>query len=222
MKILKALLALVNPRDCFRANNHKVWRPTTSIKMASNTSEPPNDAGAPDSSTQGEGPPTPWRSSRAKKLLFQQLCDGTTKHFSGPTAIWRSNPLYKRYEKANFCNNYRTLKKAVEQGQKGAEKSQQAYDHDLPIILQRRNEVFFWKGSDAQKQLREDVRNGFTDNKRPRQVFESNSLYCKQPGLPFRKFSTHLAHELRRREKQLQPAAFKHRMSFIKARIGDM
>jgi len=81
--------------------------------MTSNASTlPPSDAGSCDN------PPTPWRKSRAKKLLFEEICNGVTENFSGPSAIWRSNALYKRYKLTNFCNNYRTLKKAIETGRK--------------------------------------------------------------------------------------------------------
>ena len=161
-------------------------------------------------------PPTPWRRSRAKKILYNDIVTGMTNRYSGPTAVYFSRPIYQRYPKANFCRNYSALKTAIGNRFGSAAVAHAAVSHDMPII-QARRQGQLWRGSHAQLQLQRDVVQGRTEGKTPREVYYSRQLY-RQNGMSLATFTSHLAHEQNRNNQQLQAAAFEARMRFINDR----
>lgn len=167
-----------------------------------------------------DAPPSPWRNSKAKKLLHDDIVAGRTKNM-GPTAVFKSRPEFGRYKKENFMSNYYTLRKAVARRIMVASKGQQAFNRDAAVIANRRNEsgTFFYCGSDLQKQLRYDVESGLTRGKTPSQVRASQIVY-QNPGMPLQKFANHLAYERKRVERRSNQGDFRERMDFITARIN--
>ena len=121
-----------------------------------------------------DDPPSPWRQSRAKKALYHDMVTGVTARYSGPTQVFFSRLIYQRYNKENFCSNYRALKRATDQCVGAAAAARAALDHDLPILIARRQGQV-WRGSAAQIQLQRDVIAGRMDGKTPRQVFYANN-----------------------------------------------
>lgn len=177
------------------------------------------------SEQEGQDPPSPWRNSKAKQQLYDDILSGRTREAKSSTEVYYSRALYQRYDLKNFQTNYRNLKKMIESRRKVAETGRKAYDHDLPIILNRRAENpsgrFYYSGSDVQQQLREDVQRGETDDKTPLEVMAmpNREVYRQRDGLSTRKFADHLAYERRLHQQRLQDKEYSRRMRFINTRI---
>ena len=188
---------------------------------------PPNVAPAPpvdlgfSTDPPCDRPPTPWRSSRAKKVLFHDIVTRIADNCSGPMQIFCSRPIHQRCERTDFGTNCRNLKRSVACSVASAAATHAAVVHDLAILDARRDNRP-WRGSDAQIQLRQDVVSGRADGKTPRQVFCANDrAMCRQNGMTLSKFSSHLAHERNRNNRQLQARAFEARMRFINHRPDE-
>ena len=169
-------------------------------------------------------PPSPWRNSKAKKLLHADIVSGRTDKFKGPTGIWNSRPEYKLYDKKNFSSNYYSLRKTVISKVEGAKKGRDALARDTSLLAAHRRErgVFYYPGSAIQQQLRKDVQLGLTDGKTPAEVRASKAIY-RQPGGPdLEQFANHLSYERRRRERSTNTAEFQERMQFITAQINPI
>ena len=168
-----------------------------------------------------QDPPTPWRKSKAKKLLQDDILSRRVLQFRGPAAVYYSRPEFQRYKKDNFCNNCRSLKKKCEARLAAATVAQDAVAHDLPRLQINRNRknYFHYDGSDIQKQLRIDVQQGLTDGKRPLQVRKSRDVY-KQANLSPNRFANLLSFERRRHEKKKNQKEYRDRITFLTAAIN--
>lgn len=167
-------------------------------------------------------PPSPWKKSKAKKILYDDIMSGRTALLSGPTAVYHSRPEFERYKQTNFVQNYRTLRKAIQTRRVASNAGRQAFAHDYPIILERRNQSgqFFYNGSTLERQLRHDVQRGLTDGKKPTAVRNMRQVYQNQ-NVSHKQFVDFLWHERRRHQRNLQNSEYRERMRFINARIGD-
>lgn len=165
-------------------------------------------------------PPTPWRNSRAKKQLFVDFVKGRNKGKTS-TQVYNSRPIYQRYNLKNFQSNYGTMKKAVQNKMEAATSSRRAYNHDIPIIRQRREQQsrFYYPDSAVQEKLRSDVRENRIGNKTPKEVLASRPVYT-QLKLSLKQFANHIHYEKRLLERTLLMQAYKERMRFINAEIN--
>ena len=167
---------------------------------------------------QPEDPPTPWCKSRAKRQLEIDILSGVTKHMKSSTAVYKSRPtLYMKYKLANFQNNYRSLKKKIEQRQNAAARNRKAFDNDKPFLAQRRI-GFQYNGSLLQSCLRRDVQAGRTDGKTPSQVRALRLIY-QHKDVPLTKFKDHLSFERRVHQRNLSSDEYRLRMRFVNAQI---
>ena len=172
---------------------------------------------APAPAANQDPPPSPWRNSRAKTLLQQDILSGRAKTFKGPSALYQSRPEYKRYKKANFINNFYSLRKSLESMNTVAAAGLQAFRNDVGRLAQNRV-GFHFNGSALQRQLRRDVVEGLTANKTPSEVRESRALYKDAP-ITLQQFRNYLWQERRRVERRSQSAQFRERMQFITGQI---
>ena len=167
-------------------------------------------------------PPPPWRNSEAKKQLIADIISGETDKYSGPSAVYLSRPIYQLYIKQNFLSNYYSLRQKHATRKLVAAKARQATNHDTKLINAYRIKqgTFHYNGSDLQKQLRKDVREGLTNGKTPKQVRNSRPTVYNKPGqLTLQQFANHLWHERRRLDKNKQADNYHERMEFIPAKI---
>lgn len=167
----------------------------------------------------GGSPPSPWRKSRAKQILHDDIRSGHTKLFQGPTAIYKSRTIFQKYKKENFVSNYYTLRKALQNRADAAEAAVAAYTKDKPLLVAARDKKgFYYPNSALQKQLRLDVKNGLTDGRTPSDVRSTRHIY-RPKHIQLAQFSDFLSFERRRFKKMQQMEAFHDRMEFINTRI---
>ena len=165
-----------------------------------------------------DGPPSPWAKSRAKKMLHDDIVQKRLQNMK-PKQIWMSNALYKKYKLENFRTNYYSLREAIKTRVTLKAKAHDAFQHDEPIILQRRQQKFYYPGSAVEKQLRYDVQRGFTDGKSADQVKQSRQV-LRNSGLSVPEVSNFLAYERTRHHRKLHEEEYAERMRFINATVG--
>lgn len=214
-------LTMTNPRTVSRrtAANRAAAALVIAASVPTNVTVAPV-AVAPTTAAITQGPPpSPWRTSKAKKLLHDDIISGRTLNYSGPTAVYNSRREFQRYKKSNFTNNYYTLRKAIESRQKGAAAGRAALNHDIGHIVARRNRegYFHYNGSDVETQLRSDVQRGLTNGKKPAQVRNSRRLYQQ---LELSLFANHLSAERRRHQRRMNSDDYRERMRFVNATIA--
>ena len=56
---------------------------------------------------------TDWRTSEAKKVLKKMIQDGQVTEAQVPTAVYKMNDLFKRYDPKKFKTNLQTLLKSM-------------------------------------------------------------------------------------------------------------
>ena len=163
-------------------------------------------------------PPTPWEHSTAKRMLHDDIVNGETKKYRGPTGIYYSRTIYQRYPFKNFSSNYYSLRKAINGRLELKEKARAAYQHDHALVENARSAKFYYPGSLVEKQLRFDVQKGFTKGKTASEVLGSRKVF-EESGLSRETFSNCLSAERRRHERMLNDKDYRERMRFINARI---
>ena len=164
--------------------------------------------------------PSPWRNSKAKKMLYDDIVSKRTLKFQGgkPQAVYHSRKEFERYKEKIFKTNYYNLRKAVKLAKDGADASAKAYSNDRPIMVSRRPD-FHYDGSNFQKRLRKDVQQGLTDGKKPSQVRASRTAVYNVPGMSAAKFASHLWFERNRHQRKLHYDDYRERMRVVNARF---
>lgn len=179
------------------------------------TAQMPADEGVPTCSV------SPWRNSTAKKLLHDNIVSRCTTQYSGPTEIYLSRPEYQQYKKENFTSNYYTLKNAIKTREDSAAANRLAFDHDNKIITNRRNQSqsFHYNNSDMQKKLQREIQQGLHENKTPREVRTTSSIYRNQQ-VTAQQFASFLSFERSRHQQRLNSTDYRERMQFLNAPIN--
>ena len=92
----------------------------------------------------------PWKTSEAKKLLYNDILSGDVYETQELEEIYMSRPEYAHYDFDNFKVNLRNLRNAIKKKQMAAEIDENAYHHDMSIVpsVLRRTGVF-WPDSMA-------------------------------------------------------------------------
>jgi hypothetical protein len=123
----------------------------------------------------GADAPPPWRTSRAKMLLRQDIVDGTVDESMGPKEVFQMRQEYPAYEYANFANNLKSLRESIKQN-RGAVK---------PVP---------WQNSRAKMLLRQDIVDGIVnESMEPKEVFQMRHEY---PAYEYDNFKTNLTNLL--------------------------
>jgi hypothetical protein len=130
--------------------------------------------------------PEPWRKSKAKELLVDLLADESSYiHAYGmdEDEIYNSDPLFKQYKKENFKTNYRNLIAKIQLERSCVEFDQQALDNEkqkLPRNSRTERGYKFWDGHEAQRLMKEDVKEKRTKMK-PKDLRETREEYQEFP-----------------------------------------
>jgi hypothetical protein len=122
----------------------------------------PSKTDRPGRSRKKDGP-APWKKSKAKQQLREDIIDGTVKPSDGPSAVWASREIYQQYNKTKFSTNLRNLCLAIVRDQAWAVSDKAAVDNDLqlhlPAAVSHRGYPH-WDGSDAERFLKQDMKEG--------------------------------------------------------------
>lgn len=103
--------------------------------------------------------PSAWEI--AKPLLEQDYLSGTaTAEMTTEEVIALRPTIYGKVPRANFVNNWRALKKRVDEDKERAKKNRERYDHDVAIYTLAKDCPWEWHGSDAEKLLKKDIKKG--------------------------------------------------------------
>lgn len=133
------------------------------------------------------GKPEPWKKSKAKKLLEELLADESSYiHACGMDVsdIYDSDPLFKLYKIENFKTNYRNLLAKRELDRSCVEFDQSAFDNEkrlFPRNQQTERGYKFWDGHDAQRLMRDDVKEKRTIGVKPNDLRETRVEYKEFP-----------------------------------------
>jgi hypothetical protein len=148
-------------------------------------------------------PRKPWRDSAAKEQLIKDLKDGTipllARDMSARVA-YDSRTVYQEHDYDQFRDRLNVLRKKIhEKGIRSAE-DKEAFDHDCgnhPKATHDHRGVPRWEGSEAEKQLRKDVKDGKDTTCTPKELWEMSNEYQKYPLFVFR---GHIYQERRRKK----------------------
>ena len=107
--------------------------------------------------------------------------------------IRNKNPLFKQYDKTLFYNNFRRLMTTIDDEKIAVAFDKLAFDKEhekWPINGTLPNGKPRWQDSQAQKQLRDDLKDPEKKNKKPQQLYydENRELYCAWSLEEFRNF----------------------------------
>lgn len=125
----------------------------------------------------------PWRNSVAKRLLLQDLEDGTipldSAAMSAAEAYLRRKE-YQLHDFGQFRDRLHDLRKQIHGKKTRSMQEMEALEHDMRIVSNRaRNEhgTIRWEGTEAERLLRKDVEDG-KDNTMPAQaLWKSQDAY---------------------------------------------
>lgn len=147
----------------------------------------------------------PWINHPARSFLLKNLQDGTIpvdKKKMGPRVVWDSfckdNSFFERMEYDDaFRRRLLDLRKHVEEGKSRADDDIKAFDiakanHPVPQLNCRGEPQ--WNGSEAQKQLKEDMTNNLHYDMKPEHLWQKREVYQQFNLTTFREH-LHQAHK---------------------------
>lgn len=107
-----------------------------------------------------------WRNSKEKDILYTDIDEGNIAGM-GPKEVYETRGgIYKRFKYENFRGNLNRLRKTIAAEHTKADLAQEAYDHDKDYYKKPTN-IFVWRGSDEQKQLRTDIKEKYIEEDVP-------------------------------------------------------
>jgi hypothetical protein len=160
--------------------------------------------GASTKETKKKAPPraravSPWRNSKAKRLLYHDILDGVVTASMVPATVFRMRPEYQVYLEDNFKTNFKNLKQAIKDKQEYAVIDSAAFAHDRrvnpPVELTAKG-CPHWNGSAAETFLKQDMDDGLHLTMKPAVLHMTRSEYQVYPLAVFR---PHIGQEKRAR-----------------------
>jgi hypothetical protein len=151
-------------------------------------------------------PAIPWGQSEAKKLLLQDIMKGDVpllpKYEDGtmsmdPKDIYSMRPQYAEYHYAAFSDRLRGLRTTAANLMEAAQADQEAFDlyvRNHPISYHSHKGYIQWQGSESQRLLKEDIKNGVLDRYRKKELWQSRPEYYDE--IPLKEFRDKIAQEL--------------------------
>jgi len=123
----------------------------------------------------------PWAKSRAKEQLYQDIVAGLVTKEMKPRFVFAMHPeLYEEYKKG-FGSNYRNLQKLIGEEQERANQDSNYIMHDLafhsPDQFDGRGRPR-WCGSEAERLLMEDIKEGHHKTMAPAVLLQSRPEYA--------------------------------------------
>jgi hypothetical protein len=144
-----------------------------------------------------DGEPSPWKDSRAKMLLRQDILDGKVTTSMMPQQVFEMRAEYKPYGIKRFRSNLYSLRSSIKENQGKADSDSAALMHDRrihPKAAYTPKGYPRWDGSDAQRLLKEDVESGLTMHLDPSFLRETRLEYKV---FPLKVFRDHIYQEVR-------------------------
>jgi hypothetical protein len=142
---------------------------------------------------------SPWRNSKAKRLLYHDILDGVVTASMEPATVFRMRPEYQVYHEDNFKTNLKNLKQAIKDKQEYAVIDSAAFAHDSrvnPPVEQTAKGCPRWNGSAAEALLKQDMDDGLHLTMKPAVLRMTRSEYQAYPLAVFR---PHIGQEKRSR-----------------------
>lgn len=134
-----------------------------------------------------------WKKSKAKKLLFVDLSDGTIPLDAKdmpPQTVYLQRPEFSEIQYERFRTNLNDMRKNIRAKKTHAASDSVALAHDRAIHpkkpLNHRGEPR-WEGSEAERLLKVDIDNGMNEGQTPSELWKSREEYQYYPLTVFRK-----------------------------------
>ena len=140
-----------------------------------------------------------WRKSAAKKLLHDDVVSGWINREMPAKQAQTKRHEYLEMDATTFANRLRSVRKQVYEKEARAAEDADAYAHDrqlYPIMEVNAQGLRRWHGSQAHKQLIQDMDNNLHITMKPGELYNTREAY-KQFSLD--KFREHIYQEKRRR-----------------------
>ena len=186
-----------------KSSNHQQQQQQSNSKTVSaNDNDNKNDNDNNNNNKNGgdDNPPSPWRNSKAKEKLEGLLRDETSwVQIMTPYQVWLNDPDFKKYKENNFVQNFKALKERIETKQQILEFDKANIKRDQllhPASAMNKRGDKRYQGSEAEKQLKKDVKDGKSIGVVPKVLFASNPIY-KESGLTLKQFRSHKYQEER-------------------------
>jgi hypothetical protein len=171
---------------------------------------------APKLQTKPKEPTIPWRKSRARELLYEDLRKGLIDEDHSDMDVYAMRPEYAAYDWDLFPGRLRYLKKSIHYNQERAEIDQDAFDQFVsnnPVSYFSKKGYIQWQNSDAQNLARQDILNeSFTGSGKYRRLYNSRVEYYLE--FPFEAFK----HKIRQ---EIRTAKYKHTLKKRGKAYGD-
>jgi hypothetical protein len=140
----------------------------------------------------------PWKTSKAKQLLMQDIVDGKVTREMGSMVVFNMRPEYKVYKYTCFQTNLRNLRRALDKLKNSADEAKIAYGN----FIQRNPPATItsygypvWEKSQAQTLLRSDITSGDRSSIEHKDLWQTRQEYKIYP---FQVFRDHVYTEIRR------------------------
>jgi hypothetical protein len=148
-----------------------------------------------------------WRKSKAKKLLYLDMMEGRVTLDKDDLLddekmtlreIYVLRPEFAEYHYSKFSGRVSALRKAINIANSRAAQDQEAFDNfkaNHPPSLLSHKGYIQWQGSDAQKQVLEDIKEGLHESMAKMELWEFRSVYYEN--FPLKEFRDKLNQEIR-------------------------
>ena len=140
-----------------------------------------------------------WRYSAEKKLLQEWLEDGTVKQDDPPKQVYAMHDGFRRFQYANFFNNFRNLKEVVEKSKGRAVFDEASFENDrhrYPPTTNSLHAYPHWPGSGAEQLLKQDLDENIDELLEPKYFHKYREEYEL---FPLNVFRAHIYQEQRSR-----------------------
>jgi hypothetical protein len=137
-----------------------------------------------------EGEEEKWETSKAKKLLMDDIKSNTVTADMRPKEVQKMRNEYAAINYNLFSSRLRNLRKQITTQQERSENNKKAHDHDrklYPIGLFDSSGLPRWHGSSAAVLLKEDLLAGRYTIGQPKVLYQSRAEYQRFPLTVFRR-----------------------------------
>ena len=138
-----------------------------------------------------------WGSSKEKFLLREDIIGGVVTKEMKAKEVYKMRECYSKFKYENFRSNLRSLRKAVKDGLDRAETDEAAFLHDMHLFGEKADGA--WHRSDAYKVLKDEIKKGKVEGKKPKVIYNGKSEF---KAFPLAKFRNQIYHEHVRIEKE--------------------
>jgi len=126
-----------------------------------------------------------WQYSQAKKLLVQDLLNGTIPLDSlvmGPQEVYQQHPEFRQYDFNRFRDQLRDLRKKLSEKNDCSASDNMALAHDRrihPMPTHNHRGEPRWEGSKSERLLKHDIAHNKQQAMEPKDLFATQQEYGK-------------------------------------------